>query len=96
MNKGVKAEPRQEVLIQVYFRGLQIDILKNDATNFSMAYEKKDLSVLVILLFNQLFRHNYELRPSAIKLYVVVKYAYRLEHTKSQLIIGRVSDNWDI
>ena len=66
-NGGVNIELRQKVILQVSFRELHIDMLKNMLLVFPWNMTKKDLSVLVILFFNYIFDHNYERLPSAIK-----------------------------
>ena len=48
---------------------------------------KRDYSVLTILIFNNFHHQNHEKWYSAIKLCAVLKYASRMEHTRSLSII---------
>ena len=48
----------QKVLCWVSIRELHIDRQKIYATGFSTAYNEKDLSVLVIILFDYFFHHT--------------------------------------
>ena len=61
VNGGVKTELYQKVILQVLVRKLHIDMLKIYAPGFSMEYEKNNLSVLVIMIFNSFFHNNYKI-----------------------------------
>ena len=73
----------QKLLLQVYVRELHIDMIKKMLLGFLWHTTNKDLSILVILLFDYFFHQNYKIWPSTIKLFVVATYAPILEHIKS-------------
>ena len=81
-NGVVKTEIRQKVLLQISICGIHMDMLKKDATGFSRAYDEKGLVCISDSIRLLLPPHLLKL-PSIIKLWVVEKYVYRMEHTKS-------------
>ena len=59
-NRELKTETRQKFLLQVYVCELHTDMLKETLLGFSWHMMKNNFTVLVILIFNELFLLNDE------------------------------------
>ena len=67
INGGVKTELLQKLLLQVSVCKLHMYMLKNMLLIFPLHTMKKNFSVLLILIFDFFFCHNYKINPMSSK-----------------------------